>query len=108
MNKQFTFRGMDHSNTIQEYADEQLQKIEKFLSNEKEPIYIHVIVTAHPNHAHHEAEINVTSPLLNCSIKREAPDLYRAISETFDIAYDKLTEDKRKLVDHWHSGIKKQ
>ncbi len=108
MNKQFTFRNMEHSNTLEEHANEQLQKVEKFLEHEKEPIYLHIILTAHHIHAHHQVEFQVTTPLYKMSTHREGPELYQLISEVIDIMYERLTEAKRENVEKWHTGIKRE
>lgn len=108
MNKQFTFRGMEHSNTIEEYANQQLEKIEKFLLHEKEPIFLHIILTAERTHHHHRVEFQITSPNYNLNAHREGPDFYAVLSDVMDCMYQQLAEAKRKHVDQWHTGIKRE
>lgn len=108
MNKQFTFRGMDHSATIEEYALKQFEKIERFLQHEKEPQYIHMIFTAGFTHSHHKVELQVTTPNYKLIVHREGPEFYDLISQVFDCMYDQLTEEKKKLIDIRQTGIKRE
>jgi len=43
MHKRITFKGMDHSSVLEDYANQQLAKIEEFLTNERTPVYIDLI-----------------------------------------------------------------
>jgi len=108
MNKQFTFRGMEHSATIEEYARKQFDKIERFLSHEKEPQYIHMIFTAGFTHAHHKVELQVTTPNYKLIAHREGPELYDLISQVFDCMYQQLTEAKKKHLDTRQTGITRE
>ena len=40
MNKRIVFRHMEHSDVMEKYANEKLEKIIHFLENEREPIFI--------------------------------------------------------------------
>jgi len=108
MIKQFTFRGMDHSPTIEEYAQKMFEKIERFLQHEKEPQYIHMIFTAGFTHHHHKVELEVTTPQYKLNAHREGPELYELISKVIHIMYEQLTEAKRERVEIEHTGIKRE
>ena len=43
MHKRITFRNMEHSDVLKEYADKQLDKVIRFLGNERTPVYIDLI-----------------------------------------------------------------
>lgn len=108
MNKQYTFRGMEHSNTIEEFANEQLKKIEDFLAHEKEPIFLHIILTAEFTHHNNRVEFQVTGPGYTLNAHREGPELYALIGEVMDCMYKQLTEAKRKRIDTRQTGIKRE
>jgi ribosomal subunit interface protein len=108
MKKQFTFLEMEHSNTIEEYANEKLTKIEKFLEHEKEPIFMHITFTAQPTHGHHRVNLHISGPHYNFDVHRFGPDLYDLISSVADVMFHQLTEAKRKLVDTRQTGIKRE
>lgn len=108
MNKQFTFRGMEHSPTIEEYARNQFDKIERFLEHEKEPQYVHMIFTAAFTHHHHRVELQVTTPQYKLIAHKEGPEFYDLISKVCDCMYQQLTEAKRQRVEIEHTGIKRE
>ncbi len=108
MNKQFTFRGMEQSNTLQECVNDQLAKIETFLEHEKEPIYIHVIFTAGHTHAHHRVECQIVGPGYTLNAHRIGPEMYDLIAAVMDCMYLQLTEAKKKRVDTRQTGIKRE
>lgn len=108
MTKQFTFRNMEHSNIIEEYANQQLAKIEDFLSHEKEPIFIHIILKGEFTHHNHRVEMQVTGPHYTLNAHREGPEFYDLISQVMDCMYLQLTEAKREKVASRKVGIKKR
>lgn len=108
MNKQFTFRGMEHSNTLEEAANNQLAKIERFLEHEKEPIYIHVTFTAGHTHAHHRVECQVVGPGYDHNAHRIGADMYELITAVMDCMYLQLTEAKKKRINERQTGIKRE
>lgn len=105
MQKRIVFRGMEHSATIEEHAQEQLKKIEKFLGSEPEPIFIDIVFEAHPTHAHDKVEVRIKSPNYHAIVSRkEGPDLYKLVDVALDIAYDELLKQKERLVDSHKKG----
>lgn len=99
MQKQITFRGMDSTAALENYVDTQLANILAFLENEREPIYLHVILTDGRPHAHHGAELLIKSPHYDLIAKDEKPDLYEAIMAVADNMYLQLREKKKKNMD---------
>ena len=110
MNKQFTFKGMEHSAALENYANELLGKIEEFLKNEqeKEPIYIRICFDAEETHHHHGIEFDLKSPLYDLHVHEEGPDMYKLVNDVTDIMYARLRREKEKHVDTWKTGAKKR
>lgn len=115
MNKRITFRGMDHSGPMEQHANQQLAKIEKFLENERSPILINL--TFMPSHVnqHHCVELIVKSPNYDRIVKyeHEGTDFYDILDRVIDTMYKELHEDKQKLHDKLksvgrHDEFKKQ
>lgn len=104
MDKQFTFRGMDHSPVMEDHANAQLEKVERFLANEREPIYLHLVLIAEFVHHHHEVEITLKTPHYDLHVHRKGPDFYKVLDAAIDTLYHNLHEAKRKLVDKRHDG----
>ena len=99
MKKSITFRGMEHSSVIENYANEQLDKIEKFLTNEREPIFLDVVLEAHRTHSYHQAEIRVKTPDYYLISNYEGPKMYDVLDRVIDVMYNQLKQKKRELID---------
>lgn len=113
METKFTFRHMEHSSVIEDYANKQLSKVYEFLSNEREPVNIDLIFEPSKVHAHHSVELLVKSPRYDLVAQREGPEFYDLIDKVVDIMYDNLREEKRREIDERkmrgrHDDFKKQ
>jgi ribosomal subunit interface protein len=104
MNKQITFRGMDHSPVIEQHTNEQLSKLERFLEHEREPIYLHIVLEAERTHHHHKIEIGLKSPHYDLHVHKEGPEFYKVLDEAIDTMYHNVHEAKRELIDKKKSG----
>jgi len=99
MNEQITFRGMDSSQEMKEYVLQHMEKIRDFLKHYKEPIFIHVILSAGRTHHHHTAEINIQIPHFYTHVSFETPEMYLSIDQAIDAMYRKLIEHKELVLD---------
>ena len=100
MFKRIAFRSMDHSDVIEQYVNEQLAKIEKFLENERDPIYIDVIFEPSKVHQHHRVELRVKTPHydLISSYEHEGDGFYDTIDRVVDVMYRRLHEEKERIT----------
>src|SRR3990170_2386849 len=96
MEKKITFRSMEHSDIMTNYAHEQLAKIESFLENEREPIYVELILTGSKVHANNRVELLVKTPHYDLVSHHEGPELYELLDRVIDVMYDQLHEKKRQ------------
>ena len=115
MHKRITFKGMDHSQVIEEYANKQLSKVEQFLENEPTPIYIDLVLEPSKTREHHFIELRVKSPHydLISNYEHTGDDFYNVLDRVIDVMYRRLREEKQKLVDKRksvgrHEDFKKQ
>lgn len=113
MNKKIVFRHMDHSNAMEDYANQQLEKIEVLLTKERTPMYIDLVLEPSKVHAHHRIELRVKTPNFEKISNFEGPDFYKVLDRVIDIMYRQLCEEKRKEVDERkqrgrHDEFKKQ
>jgi ribosomal subunit interface protein len=106
---------MDHSSVMENYINEQLAKIEKFLENEPTPIYIDMILEPSKIHEHPRAELRVKTPHydLISNYEFEGVGMYDVIDRVIDIMYHELREKKKKENDQRkmrgrHEDFKKQ
>jgi len=115
MHKRITFKGMDHSPGMEDYANGQLAKIEDFLKSEPSPIYIDLILEPSKRKEHHFIELRVKSPHydLISNYEYKGTGFYDVLDRVIDIMYRKLLEEKGKQVDKRksvgrHDDFKKQ
>jgi len=101
MHKRITFRGMEKSELMEQIANQQLQKVEEFLSNERTPVYIDLVVEPSKTREHHKIELRVKSPdyELYSTYEHQGVPFYEALDKAIDTMYEQLHEHKRRLVD---------
>lgn len=84
-----TFRHVEPSKGLHEYAEEKVQRVHKYL---RRPIEAHVILSVLKHR--HVAEVQVTANRLNINATEETDDLYSAI----DLAMSKIERQIKKHV----------
>jgi len=99
MHKRITFKGMEHSSVLEDYANDQLTKVEDFLKNERSPIYIDLVFEPSKVHAHHKIELRVKSPNYDRISNYEGTDFYHTLDRVIDVMYHELLEEKRRHID---------
>jgi len=99
MHKRVTFKGIDHSEAVENYASDQLNKVMEFLSNERSPVYIDLMFTPSKLRAHHFVELRVKSPNYSIVSNYEGTDFYNTVDRVIDVMYHELHEHKKKLQD---------
>jgi ribosome-associated translation inhibitor RaiA len=100
MEKRFVFRHMEHSDAIENYANEKLAKLERVLHiEEHEPVRIDIIMTANREHHHHEIDLHISAAHVNFAIKREGPELYLLIDQVIDIAVETVQKQRKEQID---------
>lgn len=115
MHKRIVFRGVAHSDVAEQYANQQLQKVEKFLEHEKSPITLDLIFEPSKLRQHSRVELRVISPHYDIvsHYEFEGVEFYEALDRVIDVMYERLHEEKRKNVDKRktvgrHEEFKKQ
>ncbi len=84
-----TFRRVEPSDGLRQYAEEKMQRVHKYL---RRPIDAHVILSVLKHR--HIAEVQVSANHLNITATEETDDLYSAI----DLAMSKLERQIKKHV----------
>jgi len=87
MQTSVTFKNLDPSDTLKSYANDKLERLDKFLDN---PAEASVVLTVEK--FRHTAEITIMGDRLNVIAKEETNDMYSAI----DMALDKLEKQIKK------------
>jgi ribosomal subunit interface protein len=99
MNIRIAFRGMDHSDSVENYAQAELDKLTKFLPKESEPIYFDLVLQADHNHMHHKVELRVNGKNLHFVASREGKDLYQELNHVIKVMGKELQKKKGKALD---------
>ncbi len=94
MNFSVTFRHMDATDAIREYAEQKLGKVSKYLS---EPIDLNVVLKVEKHR--HIAEVTLSSERKVFNSKEKTEDMYSAI----DKAADKLERQVKRAKDRLQS-----
>jgi ribosomal subunit interface protein len=97
---------MQSSPTLEESVATQLAKIEEFLSHERTPVTIDIVLEAYPTGAHNSVEIRVHSPQYEAIASREGKDMYKLVGEVSDCIYSELRKQKEERVDRDKHGMK--
>lgn len=101
MNKRFYFKDMEPSKAMENYANEQLAKVEKFLSHEPLPVSIDMTFSPSKVREHHKVELRIKSPHydLVSEYEHQGMEFYDVIDRVIDTMYRNLHEAKRQRVD---------
>ncbi len=115
MIKRIVFRNMDKSDIMEAYANQQLAKIEQFLSEERSPVHIDLFFEPSKVHEHHRVELRIKTPHYdkNSDYEHEGMDFYKVLDRVIDVMYRELLEQKRKNIEREktvgrHEETKKQ
>lgn len=99
MHKRITFRNMDHAAAIENYANEHLGKIEKFLEGEPSPISIDLVMEPSKTREHNRVELRVKTPHYDLIAHHEGPQFYKQLDHVIDVMLQQLLQAKRKRID---------
>lgn len=99
MNVRIAFRGMDHSDSVENYANQEIEKLTKYLHKEPEPLYFDLVLEADKNKTHHKVELRVNGKNLHLMASREGADLYQEIDHVIKIMGKELQKHKEKALD---------
>ncbi|MFC1842363.1 HPF/RaiA family ribosome-associated protein [Candidatus Dependentiae bacterium] len=113
MHKRITFKRMEHSSVLEDYANQQLSRVEEFLKNERTPVYIDLVFEPSHVHSHHKIELRIKSPNYDRISNYEGTDFYHTLDRVIDVMYKELHEEAKKRVDDRkvrgrHEEFKKQ
>jgi ribosomal subunit interface protein len=99
---------MEHSDSLEQYVDKQLDKIVHFLENEPTPVFIDFVLEPSKSRAHPTVELIVKTPHYDRIVheERDGTDMYDIIDTTVERMYRLLHEDKQKMIDERKQRIK--
>lgn len=99
MERRITFQSMDHSDSIENHANEKLNKIEEMLkgSDWQTPMFIELWLKANKQHVHHKADLHLKTPQFDLNSHDENTDMYVAIDNAIDKMVKLLKKEKSKI-----------
>jgi putative sigma-54 modulation protein len=90
-----TFRHMDSSDALKRYAEEKLEKVQKFID---EPIVAQVILTVEK--IRHIAEVTINAKGITIKASEETNDMYAALDAVIDKIERQLRRYKERIKEH--------
>ncbi len=100
MKADMTFRGIDPSQAMEQYAAKYLTKFKKYLGKEEpDSIFVHVVFEGNLNHHMFSCEVRIKSNHFNLIAKREGAEMYPIIDEVMHIMERELQVEKQRIVD---------
>lgn len=94
MQTSVTFKSLDPSNALRVYAEEKLNRLDKYLYN---PGEASVVLTVEK--FRHIAEINISAGRISINGKEETEDMYSAIDMVLDKLESQIKKSKEKIRD---------
>ena len=95
MHVSVTFRHLDSSDPLKEYATDKTERLTKYLL---EPVEVHWVLSVEK--IRHTAAATVTANGLRIKAQEETADLYSAIDSVLDKLENQVRKHKEKLKDH--------
>jgi putative sigma-54 modulation protein len=99
MQTSVTFKNIDPSDHLRSYAQDKLDRLDKFLDN---PAEANVMLRVEK--FRHIAEVNINGDRLNIVGKEETEDMYSAIDMVLDKLEAQIKKSKGKIREHRGSG----
>ncbi|MBM17973.1 MAG: ribosomal subunit interface protein [Epsilonproteobacteria bacterium] len=100
MKVDFDFRGMMHTQAIQDYINKNIEKFKKYFGKEDpDATFVHVTLLGKENHDIYRVEIRVKTPHFDLIAERENHDMYPLIDEVVHIMERELKDAKEKFLD---------
>jgi len=90
-----TFRHMESSSALKSYAEEKLEKIQKYID---EPIAAQVFLTVEK--IRHIAEVTITAKGITIKASEETNDMYAAVDAVIDKIERQLRRYKERIKEH--------
>jgi putative sigma-54 modulation protein len=90
-----TFRHMEPSDALKNYAEEKLERVRKYID---EPVVAQVFMTVEK--IRHSAEVTITAKGITIKASEETNDMYSAVDAVVDKIERQLRRYKERIKDH--------
>ncbi len=92
-----SFKNIDHSDNIEQFALKKLEKIEKLMETERPPFKVDMVITGYPTRAHNRVELLVDFANVHLLAHHEGKDIYEEISIVAKIMVEEIVKAKDKI-----------
>ena len=95
-----TFRGIDVSEAMENYAAKYLTKFKKYFGKlDPESIFVHVIFDGDMNHHQFSCQVRIKTAQFDLVVKKEGPEMYPIIDDAMHVMEQELQKSKQRVVD---------
>lgn len=99
MKRRVVFKNMQHSEVIENFAQQKLEKVEKLLSSERTPISINLVIEGHNVHAYNKIELIISTADFKLIAHHEGSDIYNEINTVIDKMVEEIRSAKEKKAE---------
>ena len=106
MNTKITIKGIheheaaEQDKALRNYINDHIKHIDLLLKYVKEPVNVDITLDVHRTHHHHICDIRVHGPRgFEIVVKKEDPEMYKAIDKCLDVVKEEIIRHKDKQVD---------
>jgi len=102
MQKKITFRSMAHSDAIEQYVTNKIQKISKFFKRDSSNVDMQVVLDAHREKHYFQVEFKIDSCNYHMFVKSQGSDMYAMIDEVISKISKDIARKKEKRAHGYH------
>jgi putative sigma-54 modulation protein len=95
-----TFRHMDTTEALKQYAIDKIEKVERYFDK---PISVHVVLSVEK--INHIADVTIATKGATIKVTESTNDMYASIDMVIDKIERKLKRHKDKVKDHKHKSV---
>lgn len=110
MNINITIKGIheheaEKDQALRNYINDNLKHLDMLLKYVQEPIYIDITLDVLKTHHHHVCDVRIHGPRFEIIVKKEDPEMYKAIDKCLDVVNEEIVRHKQKQVSLNKTGL---
>lgn len=111
MNTNITIKGIheheaEKSKALRNYIEDHLKHIDMLLKYVQEPVHLDITLDVLRTHHHHVCDVRIHGPHgFEIIVKKEDPEMYKAIDRCLDVVNEEIVRYKQKQVDAKKTGL---
>jgi len=101
MQRRIAFKNMNHNDSLEKFASQKLEKIDRLLETERTPVSINLVLEQGKVHAHNRVELHVTSAHFNLVAQHEGSDFIKEINHVIDTMVEEIRTAKERKTEEF-------